>query len=86
MDAKKILAEIKSVKKELAEIRMLSSDVMNAEAAAKFLGISKSTLDKITRPSNMLIATSTIGGNKKVFQKKDLIAFVEKHKSEPIAA
>ena len=69
----------------LERIESVTKDVMNCEEAAKFLGISKSTLDKMTGPKNMLIATSKVGGTK-VFFKKDLIAYVEKFRQEPIAA
>lgn len=77
--------ELKTVQKELAEIKSLASEVMNAKAAAMFLGISESTLAKITRPDNMLIPVAKIGGKKKVFLKSDLLEFVERNKQEAIA-
>lgn len=81
MKLETIYKELKAVKAELTEIKQLASDVMNAETAAKFLGIGKSTLDKITRPDNMIIPVAKIGGKKKIFLRKDLINYIEKHRA-----
>ncbi len=78
--------EFKSIREELQQIKQLAMEVMNAEAAAQFLGIGKSSLDKITRPDNMLIPVAKLGGKKKMFMRKDLIAYVEKHKTEILSA
>lgn len=73
----------KDIVERLARLEEMTSEVMNSDAAARFLGMSKSTFDKITSPKNMLIPASKIGKTKR-FMKKDLLAFVERNKQEAI--
>lgn len=75
---------LNEVNERLKRVELASSEILDAEEAAAFLRIEVSTLNKITRPDNMLIPTAKIGGKKKVFMRSDLIAFVEANKQEAI--
>lgn len=77
-----LIQELGAIRTELAELKQLASDVLNVKSAAQYLGISESTLAKITRPNNMLIPVAKIGGKKKVFLKKDLIKYVELNRTQ----
>lgn len=75
---------LNEVNERLKRVENASSEILNTEEAAAFLRIEVSTLQKITRPDNMLIPTAKIGGKTKVFMRKDLVAFVESNKQEAI--
>ena len=75
---------LNEVNERLKRVELASSEILDAEEAAAFLRIEVSTLNKMTRPDNMLIPTAKIGGKKKVFMRSDLIAFVEANKQEAI--
>lgn len=77
---------LNEVNERLKRVELASSEILDAEEAAVFLRIEVSTLNKMTRPDNMLIPTAKIGGKKKVFMRKDLIAFVERNKQEALVA
>lgn len=68
----------------MKRIEIATAEMLNTDEAAAFLRISKSKLEKMTSPGNLLIPVSTIAGKKKIFMKKDLIAFVERNKQEAI--
>ncbi len=74
MDLEQIVQRMESLSIQLDRIESkLSkySDTMDMSQASQYLSISKSKLEKITSPKNLLISVSKIGG-KKVFHKKDL--------------
>lgn len=81
----KILTGLDKRLKVIETMLSQSAEVMDANSAACFLKMSKSSFDKITRPKNMLIPVVKMGGKKKVFMRKDLMDFIEKCKQESIA-
>jgi len=74
----------KDIVERLERIEEMSSPILSSQTVAKMLGIKVGTLHKITCAGNMLIPTAKIGGKKKVFLRKDVIAFVERNKQEAI--
>ena len=79
----KLLTELNE---RMKRIEAATAEVMNCDEAARFLRISKSTLDKLSRPGNMVIPVSVFGGKKKLFLKRDLLRFIEENKTRRIAA
>lgn len=79
--AEKLLTELME---RVERIELATAEIMDTKQAAKYLSISESTLNKLSRPSNMVIPVAVFGGKKKLFQKKDLLAFIDQHKSKPI--
>jgi len=75
---------LNEVNERLKRVELASSEILNPKEAAAFLRIEVSTLNKMTRPDNMLISTAKIGGKKKVFMRKDLVEYVERNKQEAI--
>lgn len=68
----------------MKRIEIANAELLDSGEAAAFLRISKSTLEKMTSPGNLLIPVATYGGKTKVFMRSDLIAFVESKKQEAI--
>ena len=59
----------------------MKNEYLNTKEAADFLRISKSTLNKLSRPGNPVIPVSKIGGKIKLYSIKDLNAFVQQNKA-----
>ncbi len=81
---RQILKEIKTLRAELYRLRELSGQIMNAERAALYLGLSKKELAGITRPGRMLIPCTKPGGYRKRFLLKHLQQYLQKQESEPV--
>ena len=76
---------IEELAKRLERVEKKVADrYLNTKEAADFLRIGVSALNKITCKDNMLIPVAKFGGKNKIFDRNDLIAFVESRKQEPI--
>jgi len=82
--SEKEFALLNEVNERLKRVEIYASEILTTDEAAAFLKISKSTLQKITRPDNLLIPVATYGGKTKVFMRGDLIAFIESNKQKAI--
>ena len=77
--------DIQELTKRIERVEKRATDrYLNTKEAADFLRIGVSALNKITSPKNMLIPVASFGGKNKIFDRNDLIAFVESRKQEPI--